>query len=291
MRTDEQRRLLGEFVRAHRERSRPDGSVGRRRTPGLRREELAARAGIGVTWCTWIEQGREVNASPEALARLAVALALTSAERAYLFELAGRKDPQAAPPATAAEAPESIRVLVHGLRQPAYGLDRLWNACAWNRPAERLFAGWLGRGCERNLLRFVFVDRSARALIPDWEYRAKRLLAEFRADFGRTINDPRTRALVEQLTRESAFFDTAWRAQEVTAREGGSRRFNHPKLGPVAYQQHTFSPAERPDYKVVVLAALRSQTDGQNRTSRNMDRAGISPSPPATPASGHAARR
>src|ERR1700734_1838418 len=93
-----QRRLLGQFVRAHRERIPPDSPAGRRRTPGLRREELAARAGIGATWCAWIEQGREVNASPQALGRLAAALCLTRAERAYLFELAGRRDPEAPPP-------------------------------------------------------------------------------------------------------------------------------------------------------------------------------------------------
>src|SRR5277367_7017123 len=89
----DQRRLLGEFVRAHRERVRPTPATGRRRTSGLRREELAARAGISVTWCTWIEQGRPVQASPEALGRIAHALTLTRAERAYLFELAGRLDP------------------------------------------------------------------------------------------------------------------------------------------------------------------------------------------------------
>src|SRR5271154_7531031 len=89
----DQRRLLGEFVRAHRERMQP-AAAGRRRTSGLRREELAARAGISVTWCTWIEQGRPVQASPEALGRIAHALSLSRAERAYLFELAGRLDPE-----------------------------------------------------------------------------------------------------------------------------------------------------------------------------------------------------
>src|SRR3984885_4659125 len=89
----DQRRLLGEFVRAHRERLAPEAPAGRRRTPGLRREELAAKAGMSATWCAWIEQGREVQASPHALARLARALDLSRAERAYLFELSGRRDP------------------------------------------------------------------------------------------------------------------------------------------------------------------------------------------------------
>ena len=93
----DQRRLLGAFVRAHRERMQPTAAAGRRRTSGLRREELAARAGISATWCTWIEQGRPVQASPEALGRIAHALALSRAERAYLFDLAGRLDPEGGP--------------------------------------------------------------------------------------------------------------------------------------------------------------------------------------------------
>ena len=92
----DQRRLLGDFVRAHRERLSPEAPAGRRRTPGMRREELAAKAGMSATWCAWIEQGREVQASPEALGRLARALVLSRAERTYLFELSGRRDPELA---------------------------------------------------------------------------------------------------------------------------------------------------------------------------------------------------
>jgi transcriptional regulator with XRE-family HTH domain len=95
----EQRRRLGEFVRSHREGLSPGAEVGRRRTPGLRREELAARAGISTIWCAWIEQGREVQASPKTLCRLANALGLTADERATLFELAGRCDPELPSPA------------------------------------------------------------------------------------------------------------------------------------------------------------------------------------------------
>ena len=188
MLTDDQRRLLGEFIRAHRERARPPASSGRRRTPGLRREELAAEAGISATWCAWIEQGRPVQASPEALGRLARALFLTRPERAYLFELAGRLDPDS-PAALENHAPASLSAAVDAIACPAYGLDRLWNACAWNGAAGRLFVGWLDGAHQRNLLRFVFLEENARALIPDWRERALRLLAEFRADFGHTFRD------------------------------------------------------------------------------------------------------
>lgn len=253
MNTDDQRALLGRFVRSHRERIAPDLPTRRRRTPGLRREELAMRAGIGVTWCAWIEQGRDVSISPPTLARLAMALCLTPAERAYLFELAGRRDPDAPHPAAISRAPEAITALVDALPHPAYGLDRLWNACAWNTAAERLFSGWLGEGLQRNLLRYTFTDPLARTLLPDWELRARRLLAEFRADYGRMLDDPALDELIEELKRESDLFAREWDAQSVLAREGGTRTFVHPQDGPLVFVQHTLSPADRPDHKLVTL--------------------------------------
>ena len=247
MTSDDQRRLLGQFVRSHRERVSPDAPTRRRRTPGLR------RAGIGVTWCAWIEQGRDVRASPETLARLAVALALTPAERAYLFELAQRRDPDAPPASPTDEAPDSVRAVVAAQAHPAYGLDRCWNACCWNRAAEHLFAGWLGTGRQRNLLRYTFLDATARAFLPDWQDRALRLLAEFRADRPRALDDAATAALVGDLTRASPLFASAWQAQTVIAREGGARHFAHPTDGALTYRQYTFTPADRPDYKLVML--------------------------------------
>lgn len=253
MHDDDRRKLLGHFIRSHRERMTPDVAAPRRRTPGLRREELAARAGIGVTWCAWIEQGRDVSVSPQALARLAKALAFTAAERAYLFELAGRRDP-AAPAATATSAaPEAVSALVMALPFPAYGLDRLWNASCWNPAAERLFAGWLGQEGDRNLLRYTFLSASARTLLPDWEDRARRLLAEFRAACARLLNDPALETLTRELCSESAFFAQEWEAQSVSSREGGTRTFAHPEDGLIRFSQHTFSVAERPDHKLVTL--------------------------------------
>jgi len=240
-------------VRAHRERLPPEQPVGRRRTPGLRREELAARAGISATWCAWIEQGREVQASPHALSRLAVALRLTRAERAYLFELAGRRDPEHPAPAAEGAAPDSILTVVRAMPSPAYGLDRFWNVVAWNEPAAELFAGWLGEGETRNLLRYVFLDPSARRLISDWEDRAARLLAEFRADYGQSFADPPMQALIDGLMADSPLFLKLWKEQQVLDREGGVRRFNHPQRGALEYQQHTYRPTDRPDCKLVVL--------------------------------------
>lgn len=251
--SDEQRKMLGQFVRSHRERVNPDSHVRRRRTPGLRREELAARAGIGVTWCAWIEQGRDVSVSASALARLSDALSLTSAERAYLFELAGKRDPDAPQVSAISHAPEAVEALVNALPHPAYGLDCVWNACCWNPAAEHLFGAWLHEGRQHNLLRYTFCDPAARKLLPDWKERARRILAEFRADYSRHLNDVGLNDLVQELKSKSKIFMQEWNSQTVMGREGGLRTFQHPVDGLLTYTQHTFSPAQRPDYKVVGL--------------------------------------
>lgn len=257
----DQRRLLGAFLRTHRERLSPQAAGlpagARRRTPGLRREEVAQLAGVSATWQTWLEQGRDVAASPEALARLAQALQLSRAERAYLFNLAGRRDP--AEPDAAPEAPPGLAEAVTRFDGPAYALDRCWNAVCWNAQAGRLFASWLD-GAERNLLRYIFRAPEARRLIVGWQERAARVLAEFRADFSRSLGDPQMRRLVEEL-RAEPLFARLWDAQDVLAREGGLRRFQHEADGPLAFEQFTFQPADRPDWKLVLLAPVPLATD------------------------------
>ena len=155
---------LGDFIRAHRERTTP-ASVGlpgggRRRTPGLRREELAQLCEVSPTWLTWLEQGRPVSASGKMLARLAEVLHLSAAERGYLFGLAERLDPQGE--ADGAPADDALDAIVAAVGAPAYILDLRWDAVAWNGAAAGLFAGWLD-GPSPNLLRFMFQSAAARA--------------------------------------------------------------------------------------------------------------------------------
>src|SRR5215813_1634822 len=144
--SNQRHRELGDFVRAQRERLKP-GDVGlpagaRRRTPGLRREEVAQLCGLSVTWYTWLEQGRDIALSPSALTRFADALRMRRAERAYLFELAGKRDP-AAVETSVEQIPPALAACVNAIAAPAYVLDRTWTARAWNARARRLFAGWL----------------------------------------------------------------------------------------------------------------------------------------------------
>lgn len=252
----DQRRAFGDFIRTQREKVTP-ADVGlppgtRRRTPGLRREELAQLCGLSTTWFTWIEQGRDVSASPQALARLAGALALGRAARAYLFELAGKRDPDQ-DRADSDEMSATVHACVDAIAAPAYILDRYWNARAFNASAARLFVGWLDQPGERNLLRFTFCHPAAPLLICDWDARGRRLAAEFRAATGTHFDDPKLRELIAALRRDSVEFAQCWDHHGVLGREGGERTFNHPTDGFLRYQQVTFNLASRPDLKLTLL--------------------------------------
>jgi transcriptional regulator with XRE-family HTH domain len=256
--SSELRHQLGEFIRVHRERIAPENvgfpSGGRRRTPGLRREELAQLCRVSVTWITWLEQGREVAASAAMLARLAEALQLTIAERAYLFELASRPDFEQSGNTTLHPQTPVLRG-VEQMACPAYVLNRCWDVVAANAKAKTLFLNW---GTESmagspNLLRFLFVYPPAKLLIDSWGTRSARLVAEFRADCGRHSDDPFIQELLDELCEGSHDFYRCWQSQSVLEREGGERRFHHPQLGELIYEQLTMRPALYKDVKMVML--------------------------------------
>ncbi len=226
----DQRRRLGAFLRARREALAPAAiglPTGRRRTPGLRREEVAQLSGLSTTWYSWVEQGRDIALSAPALARLAEALRLSPAERAYLFELTRRRDPAAPATRVPDAAPPELLDTLHALSAPAYLLDRCGRPAAGTRAAGRLFAPWLDSG-EPCLLRFVFLHAAARRFIHDWEDRARRLLAEFRADTGHNPDDPAMDDLVRDLRGRSAEFATFWNDHAVSGAGRGSADVRSP---------------------------------------------------------------
>lgn len=254
--------LLGAFVRAHRERLTPAQAGltvhGRRRTQGLRREELAQLCAISTTWVTWIEQGRSIQPSASVLDRLAEALQLSAAERAYLFHLAASADPTRPRTGSTVALPPAIKKLVRTQHHPAYVLDRYWNLPVWNEAASFLFHGWLDRAADTdetrpNLLRFLFLSEIARTLIIDWETRARRLTAEFRSDVGKYLEDPGLHHLISALSAASEEFRQLWISHDVLEREGGTRVFLHATLGQVAFEQLTLVPSIGMDFKLVVL--------------------------------------
>jgi len=249
---------LGEFIRAHRERVSPQQAGlpagARRRAKGLRREEVAALCGISPTWLTWIEQGRSQSVSAQTLSRLADALLLTHAERDYLFKLAGLKNPQERATERNPQAKEAMSKAVEAITTPAYVLDGQWNALAWNALAAELFSGWLDQPQERhNLLDFMFLQPASRQLVEDWPMRARRMVAEFRADAGERLEESTIQQWVDTLRQGSAEFDALWQQHDVQGREGGERAFHHPQRGRLLYQQLTLNLAASPDLKLIML--------------------------------------
>jgi transcriptional regulator with XRE-family HTH domain len=259
------RRALGDFVRNARARITPQMAglpAGlRRRTPGLRREEVAQLCGISVTWYTWIEQGREVSVSPSVWARIAGVLQLGRAERAYLFELAECADPH-----HPREAPVGVSGLLSNcvdvIGAPAYVLDRAWNVMARNAAMQELFDDWPAVDPSPNLLRYIFLDPAARTLVVDWEQRARRVVAEFRADAGAHLDESDVRMLVDTLLRDSPAFAYWWTRHAVVEREGGLREFHHPGKGLLRFEQVTFRLATHADLKLIMLLPSGSGPDG-----------------------------
>ncbi len=250
-------RALGEFLRKHRElatRPADDQQVGerRRRTSGLRREEVAQMAGISLTWYTRLEQGKEVTPSGAALGRIATVLRLAPPERAYLFQVARRVDLNDASNFADELALKTIESCVLSIAYPACALDKCWTPLYWNTGLADLFPGWL-KGPEKNLLRYMFLDLGARTLVIDWEFRARRLLAQFRVDFGKHIDDPKMFDLVRGLSEESDLFRRFWKEQEVMLSDGIERSYNHPQLGLLKFLQTIFVAAADPDLKLVIL--------------------------------------
>jgi transcriptional regulator with XRE-family HTH domain len=260
----EERRALADFLKKRRAKLAPSQFAiapgSRRRTPGLRREEIAQLTGISATWYTWIEQGRLVSVSPGVAARLAEILGLSRAERAYLFELFGKRDPSAPPVSVEPDLPAGLDRSVASFAGPAYVLDRLGTARLWNRRAAQLFAGWLDGDRDRSLLRFLFLERSSRKLIVDWENRARRVVAEFRSDNVHHLGDPEVSSLLDELRSKSPAFGIFWNEQDVMRREGGERRFRHPIRGALGFIQIGFQVAHRPDLKMVLLVEPKHRT-------------------------------
>lgn len=255
------RRELADFLQVIRRRSEPADfgfpAGSRRRTEGLRREEMAQLVGISTTWYTWIEQGRDVNVSAEALDRLAGNLRLTRSERAYLFEIADRRDPRSGQ-SESDDVPPLLIELLPDVAVPAYLMGRYWDLIAWNAAAAELFTGWLDvpRGENEtppNLLRFVFLEPASRRFLVDWEARARRITAEFRADCRNSLEEPALLRLVEELSSASADFARFWKQHDVLERQGGERRFLHPVRGEIRYQQATLRPDEHEHLKFVML--------------------------------------
>ncbi|MBX6355218.1 MAG: helix-turn-helix domain-containing protein [Micromonosporaceae bacterium] len=235
---------LGEFLRARRELARPEqvglrDDLGRRRVPGLRREEVAMLAGVSADYYVRLEQGRDKHPSEQVIEALARVLGLDDDAVAYMRELAR--------PATrrrrAARRPERVspglsRLINSWTQTPALVLGRYLDVLA-NNPIAGALNPCSVKG--QNQVRVVFLDPSARTSYPDWEAVARDTVASLRATAGTDLDDPRLTELVGELSLKSEDFRRLWARHDVLVRTSGTKRFVHPMVGELTLGYQTFA--------------------------------------------------
>lgn len=254
MRADE----LGDFLRSRRARVDPTSlgfPAGRRRTPGLRREELASVAGVTASWLAKLEQGRARSVSVDVLGAIARALRLEAVERRHLFALAGfqAEGEPAGPPTVTPE----LRALVEALGpNPAYLLDRAWNMVAWNEAEAALFPSLSAHtDTVPQLLELVFGDEDLARLMADHDAELVRLVSQFRLHRADWPNDPAIEAVVTRLLGSSPRFAELWGAGDVAPFATTRRIFDHPVAGRLELDHHRLSVLDQPGMQLVVYTA------------------------------------
>src|SRR5882762_5576184 len=239
--TNSRQSELGDFLRSRRQKLTPKVvglSVGRRRrTPGLRREEVAELAGIGVDWYIRLEQGRSVSPSAATIDALARALRLTKAEHRHLTELTQNADRR---PFVRETVPPAVRRAVEQLNLPAYVTGRRWDILAWNAAAEEIFAFSRLAEADRNSLLSVLTNPATRRLFgASWAEEAKRMVAQFRATHDLWAGDPAFIDLLERLRQGSPEFAIWWEAHDIGSVTAGRKRLSHPKKGSLRFEYAT----------------------------------------------------
>ncbi|MEV6426461.1 helix-turn-helix transcriptional regulator [Nocardia sp. NPDC051463] len=249
--TQRRREQLRDFLRTRRARLTPGdvgvAAVGRRRTPGLRREEVAMLAGVGVSWYTWLEQGRDIKVSTEVLDAIGRALRLTEPERAHLYVLAGLNPPRSGGTRDAVVTPELRALLDAWAPRPAVLRDRYWNLLAINDAAHRA----LGYdGVDHNCLFTFFTNARHRAMHLHWESVAPDVVAAFRAEAARAPGDPEFDRVVNELTAVSPEFAELWARHDVAGPTQAVKAVHHPEVGDLIFDMLPLAVADHPDWHV-----------------------------------------
>ncbi|WP_172372792.1 helix-turn-helix transcriptional regulator [Mesorhizobium sp. NZP2234] len=253
---------LAAFLKDRRTRLDPAsfGFAGRRRTPGLRREEVAQRANISPTWYTWLEQGRGGAPSADVLNRIAKGLLLTEAEREHLFMLGLGRPPEVRYRGDEGVSPRLQRLIDTLDASPALVKTATWDVVAWNRAAEVVLTdyGTIPAG-RRNILRFMFLTPHIRAKQHDWQNLARFVVGAFRADAARAGAVSEVTQLVDELCNGSPEFATLWRENDVLAHGDGTKRLKHPELGDIELEYSSFAVDGRPDLNLTVYNPIDSK--------------------------------
>ncbi|WP_282778201.1 MULTISPECIES: helix-turn-helix transcriptional regulator [unclassified Nocardia] len=251
--SERRREQLREFLRSRRERLTPRDIgmpvVGRRRTPGLRREEVAVRAGVGVSWYTWLEQGRDITVSGEVLDAIAGALLLNEVERAHLYLLAGLNPPPMAGRTEGALTPAVRQLLDAWGWRPAVLRDRAWNVLAYNESARTVF-GFDDRA--HNCLRTFFTNPRYRAVPEVWADAAPAVVAAYRADAAHFPGDPAFDRVITELRTASPEFVALWDRHEVGMPVQAVNAMRHPEAGDLFFDATTLTVTDRPDWSLIL---------------------------------------
>ncbi|HEV2652353.1 MAG TPA: helix-turn-helix transcriptional regulator [Rhizomicrobium sp.] len=248
--------LLGTYLKDRRAKLDPVAfgfPLARRRTPGLRREEIAQRANVSATWYTWLEQGRGGAPSADVLDRISHAMMLTDAEREHLFLLGLGRPPEVRYRAPQGITPRLQRLLDTLEHSPAFIRTATWDVIAWNRAATVVLTDYstLAEG-QRNVLRMMFRDSRVRALQSNWQHVARYVVASFRADVARAGASGSVQSLVDELCATSPEFAAMWRDNNVQAHGDGAKVLHHPTVGALSMEFSAFAVDGRPDLSMVV---------------------------------------
>jgi len=255
---EKSRSELGDFLRSRREKLRPR-DVGladrrRRRTVGLRREEVAELAGIGVDWYVRLEQGRSVNPSISTINALARALKLNKVEHLHLKALTRSGERRAFQQET---VPDSLQRMIDAMKQPAYVTGRRWDILAWNKAANDVFAFDQLPSGERNILISMLTRPSAGRLFgAGWADEAKRVVAQFRATHDLLADEPSFRDLLQRLRRGCPEFSVWWKTHDIRGTAAGIKRLHHPKKGSLSFEHASFQSNDDPSLKVVIYTRV-----------------------------------
>ena len=274
--------LLGTYLKDRRTRLDPSAfgfSGSRRRTPGLRREEVAQRANISPTWYAWLEQGRGGAPSADVLNRIAHGLMLTEAERQHLFMLALGRPPEVRYKTPEGVTPRLQRLLDALVVSPAIIKTATWDVIGWNRAAAVVLTdyGTLAPH-QRNILRLVFGNPSVRAAQEDWESTARFVVGAFRAEAARAGAVSEVSELVAELCAISPDFAALWRDNDVRIHGEGTKRLRHPTLGLIHLEYSSFAVDGRPDLGMIVYNPVEPSDAERIRTIL-----GQGPEAPLTP--------
>ena len=249
----EDRKELGTFLSSRRARLQPGEMglpTGQRRTPGLRREEVALLAGVSISWYTWLEQGRDIGASAAVLERLSSVLRLDRAEAVHLFALSSRQSPVAA---TCDELSDGLVHLVQAIDPvPAYVRNSRLDILAWNPAVADLFVDYGGlEPYERNTLRLLFLYLPYRSLMRDWEQLARGTIRVFRAARAKASDKAPFDRLTEEIGAGSEEFRTWWQEADVQGFDEGGKRLRHPTHSLLDLTYVALTPEGRPDLSLV----------------------------------------